>query len=55
MRRDERAMEKMYENERARCALLQDHVGRLGSDLSGKATEKRKIFEMISPLVTSSQ
>ena len=50
-----RAMEKMYEDERARCALLQDHVGRLESDLSGKVTEMRKIFEMISPLVTSSQ
>lgn len=50
-----RAMEKMYEDERARCALLQDRVGVLESDLSRKVTEMRNIFEMISPLVTSSQ
>jgi hypothetical protein len=42
-----RALEKMYEDERARCALLE-------SDLARKTDQLRKFFETISPLVSES-
>lgn len=47
--------ERMYEDERARCALLQDKVGVLESDLSRKVAQLRNVLEIISPLVTTSQ
>lgn len=47
--------ERMYEDERARCALLQDQVGVLEIDLSRKMAQLRNVLEIISPLVTTSQ
>jgi len=50
-----RQFERMYEDERSRCALLQSQVGVLESDLSRKMTQLRNVVDMMSPLVTTSQ
>jgi len=50
-----RTLERMYEDERARCALLQDQVRALEGELSSTVSEMRNVLDAISPLVTTSQ